>query len=64
MDPIMKEVFAVVTARQQVTDADVQGWLDAKGDSDAIDVYVWHVAPAINQIEDEILDYKKLYKRG
>lgn len=53
-DPIMEQVFQIIEARGDVTREQLNDWLDADDDHDPNELYVEHIAPAVNAIEDAI----------
>jgi hypothetical protein len=53
-DPIMEEVFQIIEARGDVTSEQLNDWLDADEDHDPSELYIEHVAPAVDAIEDAI----------
>lgn len=55
-DPIMEQVLQIIEARGNLSRERIDHWLDADDDNDPICLYEQHVAPAVNAIEDLILE--------
>jgi hypothetical protein len=53
-DPVMEQIFKIIEFRGDVTREQLDAWLDADDDHDPNELYVEHVAPAVNAIEDAI----------
>lgn len=62
MDPIMQQVVNIIVARGTLTLDQITDWAAADMDFELIGPYEDYIAPAINQMEDEIIAFHKTMK--
>lgn len=54
MNPLMRDVFDIIVARDEATENEIRAWLAMEEDDDATGAYEAFLAPAIDALSDSI----------